>query len=745
MSSGLAASTVAAVLYAAEEPTTAAEITRLQGKELFNEAGSALTFRRAALSDADILALTERLAEELPQADERGELPSEEFLFADYFAHAARTARGEAVDRLARTLTQLEPESYHRRKLLPKLAAAWINREVAAIAPAEFRVALPADDFELPDKLRNAPAGLVQAWQQFKRATAAIDKRAALQHGDTVISYQSNQKAFDRLVADVTLGRGEELSEQLLQYSWTGGCGTGSEMLEEPQSIALLMALLRERRIAEAVGASLQVAGEESLVFGKEERNVRIEFLSRCGLDWESLLAGALVDTEVTWPPLVGRLPHLRELASYGSDRAAALLMQLALRAKSLDQEFYIRALGALVAAPKAAGEAEDDLDIGVTFAQEIKRVAQRPISAKRRKEILAQLDRLADAQTPQMLASTLAQTLADARDRETIPALRRLVDHPERLVAEIAVGALNRLGEEVEMPEVKPPVQFRVVVNGRPLAAGTSVGWRLSFGNTSVSSDAKVEEDGVLSLPREKFLNAGGQLDKITISSRSSEQQNDWFEIVLPAPANLDEVITATADLVPVTVLLRPPAKRLLQGEATVLLTRGTVRESGQFVGFDVRNLTATVGQPLKLPLLQPGTYELQVSTRGAQVVKHIFVAQGAGEQLLDVQLQSGSDVRVEFVAPNGARNRAWTRLYNNHQPVDAFQDGDETYRGLPPGNYEIHVAGTDEEAESAFSPTKPGPDEVAYRGRRIAFTISENSPPFIDLGEIQLEPAGK
>ncbi|HEX8281377.1 MAG TPA: hypothetical protein VF551_08370, partial [Chthoniobacterales bacterium] len=61
-------------------------------------------------------------------------------------------------------------------------------------------------------------------------------------------------------------------------------------------------------------------------------------------------------------------------------------------------------------------------------------------------------------------------------------------------------------------------------------------------------------------------------------------------------------------------------------------------------------------------------------------------------------------------------------------------------TYRGLPPGNYAIHVSGADEFPEYIGTPEAGGRD-VPYRSRDIAFTVLENSPPLIDLGEIKLE----
>lgn len=736
----------AVTCHADEEKLTGAQILTLEGEPLFKAAFEAMVSRRNELSDADVLGLTERLAAELPNLPQES---TDDFAFHVCFEDAARNATGGTIDRLATILASLGADQHHKGALLPALAGPLIERELAAMKPADLQVKLGGPVIDPPEKLRDAPADLVNAWQQFKRARRPMDARVAAHAEKPTITFQKNRNAFFGLVDDVTLGRGENLSEQLLQYGWGGWCGTGADSLAVPQSVAVFIALLRERKIAEAIGASLDVTGRDLLVAGRDEKNVRIEFLKRCGFEWESVLAGAQLDAELESGGFgAPDLPFINELAAYGSDRAASLLEQLARRADGRGRIWYARALRVMVAKPRPREFEKSARDSGATSVTisgaEIKRFAKQSISSPLRGKLLDLLEELAQPNTPTDLAEELVRGLGGAWEQRSIPALRRLAEHPSPDVMQSALWRLRTLGEKVELPREKPPVRFRVMLNGERLPSDARVGWQLRFGDAgTVSSVATADADGIIGIDRDNFADPERPVSSVVLSTSSLAKDSasePIYQIELPLPADLDEVTTASAVVLPCNLILRSPPQRQLATDAKVMIRKRNSQDPERFSSYESRTIIAAVDVPVALPPLQPDTYELEVAVPGALQVKERFVAE-PGAESLDVQLSTGTDVRVEFVQPNGVRDRVDDRLFSNFQWVHRYRDQQATYRGLPPGNYEIHVASSDEAVKASGRSTKPGPDETPYQGRKIAFTITEDSPPLIDLGAIQLE----
>src|SRR5205823_7635547 len=73
-------------------------------------------------------------------------------------------------------------------------------------------------------------------------------------------------------------------------------------------------------------------------------------FLEACGLDWETIVAGTQLDRESGESYFAFQEPLVKELASYGSERAASLLAEMARRAKPDRWQAYTCALTAFVA-----------------------------------------------------------------------------------------------------------------------------------------------------------------------------------------------------------------------------------------------------------------------------------------------------------------------------------------------------------------------------------------------------------
>ena len=100
---------------------------------------------------------------------------------------------------------------------------------------------------------------------------------------------------------------------------------------------------------------------------------------------------------------------------------------------------------------------------------------------------------------------------------------------------------------------------------------------------------------------------------------------------------------------------------------------------------------------------------------------------------------------LRFKILRPDGERGARHKLLSGGKEVGDDFFDYEsDTYRGLPVGNYVLHIPSSREafEADSGardFGPIQP------YFGREIVFTISGNESDSVDLGEIRLESAPK
>ncbi len=106
-------------------------------------------------------------------------------------------------------------------------------------------------------------------------------------------------------------------------------------------------------------------------------------------------------------------------------------------------------------------------------------------------------------------------------------------------------------------------------------------------------------------------------------------------------------------------------------------------------------------------------------------------------------MRLQPGGDVHVELVRPDGERSVPSVLLRDGKEMArDYFDYKTKTYRGLPAGNYILHVPSSSELAaqndDRYIVAVKP------WAGRDVPFTIVGNQAAPVELGEIRLEAAG-
>ncbi len=242
------------------------------------------------------------------------------------------------------------------------------------------------------------------------------------------ISFQANERAFSALIDKVLRKQGDHLAQELDRFLWSGWCGTGSDSLSQPQSLAFFMALLNENRIAEAVGAAVNLQSENPIVTRDGKVDARIAFLKKCGLDWETILAGAALESELSGRGFLRDSPYLPELAIFGSERAAGLLLEMARRSKPDMRETYVRALAAFIPGNT------DNVHVG--NSSDLRRQSAAPISDETKTRVLALLEEFATPDAPADVVEPALVAFARAKAPSTKPTLRALLRHPapERL-----------------------------------------------------------------------------------------------------------------------------------------------------------------------------------------------------------------------------------------------------------------------------------------------------------------------
>ncbi|HEY3663914.1 MAG TPA: hypothetical protein VGL24_12250, partial [Chthoniobacterales bacterium] len=345
------------------------DLIALKGKALYKAADDISYDRRKDFSAAELTTITERLAADKNQLTKEDD---HRYAFGCFFTAACDCATGRELPRLITVYGGLEPASYEKRSLLGPLAGAWILHELEARTDWPV-IELPRGASAPPAELAGAAPDLVAAWQLYKRSTETVEH--AFEHGpeEKGISFQTNERAFDALVDKVLRKQGEHLAQELDRFLWSGWCGFGSDSLLQPQSLAFFMALLNENRIAEAVGAASHLQSDKPIVTRDGTVDARIAFLKKCGLDWEAILAGAQLESELSGRVFRDDSHCLEELATFGSERSATFLLEMARRSKPDMRSSYALALTAFV--PGSTG----NMDVG--SSADLERQSAAPIS----------------------------------------------------------------------------------------------------------------------------------------------------------------------------------------------------------------------------------------------------------------------------------------------------------------------------------------------------------------------------
>src|SRR5207237_9244915 len=109
------------------------------------------------------------------------------------------------------------------------------------------------------------------------------------------ISYQLNRPAFFKLVEVALAGNGSDSKRALLKFVQTG-YDPNLHFYAQAQAIAMLVILLREHRLDQALGAELRATiGDTPLVRSAGKENIIAETIETFGINRGHIIAAPVV------------------------------------------------------------------------------------------------------------------------------------------------------------------------------------------------------------------------------------------------------------------------------------------------------------------------------------------------------------------------------------------------------------------------------------------------------------------
>ena len=646
---------------------------------------------------------------------------------------------GEEQDyqRLLRIYDTLPVDYWMQGVFFEALSQMWIRRELPALLKSASKVSVAPSPEPLPANLQGTASPLVGAWRLYRgvaipfsaRFSPAVQSKAA-EPAIPKIEVQQSWPAFYKVISDFFHGRGQNTVEKIAAFEWGSWCGMGSEQLYAPRNRVLFMALCQQKRFDLALGA-LMAGADRSSFRGGAKVEWPQAFIAACGLDWETLYAGAVLDGGY----------RTEEMASQGGEISARLLEAMSTLPWIAGRDDYLKAVAAFVVPAPFSSGAMPEMVAGLRL---IGRPAVAPDQQKRLLEILhAQIK----PQAGMRIAREVSSLLGELRRPESVEVLKRALKLPFSRVRYNAFQALKEMGQEVQEPSMMFRADFRVLLNGQPLK-GTPLEYQIQTkGPGGSSSSGETDQGGVLQMERDYLEDTQRETASLQFTSRPLKSPGDaWIEASFPIPADLDrrnDIAIATQSL----MLKVAPGPGVAK---TMMVRLKSERHHSYGVYFETISdwLPVPTDRATTFSQLQHGRYQIQVLAAGAARWESPEITLGARPETVEATLQKGADVHFELLAPGGqARDRnPESALMPTDGPPDRYKFYDyldyatQTYRGLPVGNYKVQIKASRARQQNGRVTIPPAPP---YEGEERTFRIDAQSPPLIELGTIVLKAA--
>ena len=628
----------------------------------------------------------------------------------------------------------------------------WIEKEVAKILREPKRATtFPDDPPPLPEYFAYGERPAAEMRECARAASPflrLLDAAAKTKRG-----IYAETDDYSKFEAQVWRGGRKGLADELLRFSWDSWCGTGADGFFQAQTEAVLLSLLRERRIAEALGASLRLRPNLFWLHepGKPLERWRYDLANYCGFDPETLL-------------LV--MDHKDLLAANGSERGARAML-LAVRAKLEKKESVFSSDWQQLAA---------FLPPGLALKYDPGSDVREQLPAPLQQEILATLEEALRDDLPLRVLDENLAVFADLQRLETKAALHRVLARPSHRFAEKAARVLRAMGEDIPIIPPDPPVRFRLTLNGQPWASH-EISCSLQRkdyppGSTDykAAETLKTDAEGGATIARDFFLDPTNVGTELTFSHipqgeegrETGDYTQPWLHATCPMPTRFDGTIHVDIEACPLTVELEyfpaPPNPKL--ASTTVRLTKADkVGVNDWNYRVDFRG-DIVAPKRLVFTTLQPGLYRLLVLAPGSAQWLSEPIDLQPGREPVRVKLEQGADIYASIFAPANARGVGIYRLFKDGADVSerfgslSFQDRRPLFAGLPRGRYQFRALSSKEYMEAnrikaweepeTFG-AKPPRKWVECEAVAVDFSVDETTPPLLDLGRVEIPVAAE
>ena len=613
--------------------------------------------------------------------------------------------RGSVEARQSRLL-----ESYYSKR--------WIAKEVAAVcADPRLKPTFPPESYTPTREELNmarfsvgltaTPSSSASRYLARLWSVALASRKAAIPT-EVLAQRRMGEDDFRRAIEDFPYEQPKVTSGDVSAFRGRIGIFGEREMLQ-------LKCLIRERKIAEAVVASLGVWSD-----GYEQW--KVELLTFAGLDWEEAMLAAR---------------DFRFLAAAGSAKGALLAIEDFERDESVMSRF--QTLASFLMSGPDGDWAKDD--------------RRRRLSVEVQSVIFAEFDKAMKLDSPM---SEVNEALAAAESllrTEIRPSLRRLLAYPSSHVARRAAAILQQLGDDVPEIARQPDASFVLKMNGK-VWAGADVCWEIvGMGRPQF---AKTGAEGDITIPRDELVDpavAGKSLRFSLAKVTRPQMEKDgsfgaaWIEAKLPIPAVGDAPTVVELSVVPL------PFRVTLSSVPTSPVVVSLVGEDPFFNSpkLSIQPTESTAQKSAAIKWVSPGKYRLHATSQGFSKTMTDFFEVKEGMEPISISLTKG----VGVVCKIGARNvnhLNTIRLFANGRDVSEIYDpilnddsGVVRIEGLPTGDFQLRVLSNEDRLRS-----------IGFTEARIArelqsgwpiglgtvrdFRIGDGGDDVIDLGVVEI-----
>jgi len=592
----------------------------------------------------------------------------------------------------------------------------------------KIQVDFPVDSSEVPDALSDLPADLLDAWRYYKNATAPYERYNKQMADKESIDVNQNWPQFYKVMQETLTQPKVDTLRCIMSFEYGGGCGTGSESLYVPQSRAVLLALVKNGRFAESIGAALELDESQngSLYGYRNDREFewQKQLIEYVGLDWEKLYLGASLGG--TWFDR----DYLPKLASHGGEKTALRMAQMAPVFRKHEYKFpaYLDSIATMM-----------------------KR--KNTISRETRQKLLELIHESVHADAAPSEIEAAVTTLAELKRPESIPVLKRAAKLPNYLVAKTAATALRGMGVSVPIPTPPKPVSFLISHNGKPLKKEHVNYEIIGTRGGSLGSSLTTDDQGRLSFEGEDFVDLKRPAKRVQFKSgtlRRLDQIVFFTSVEPPFERENDTKIQIRTHVLTVTLNNMPNPKALKEQSMVLNLEYLKPLQSvdeDQYYGLGGQ-FPLVPSDTCVFPRLGDGHYILTIQIPGrARWESEEIVMDQDREQV--IHLKPGADMRFKIIAPGGelADNQVVYQLKGSkdfsQRTYISYQTG--SFKGLPEGKYKLKILSSKEKRASMWGYQNTAPKHCSsqfdYSGKEIPFIISKDLP-LVDLGTIRLLP---